>query len=104
MFSSTIRRVALRGNSAVVGSSSSGAVTAATATAVAAGAGSFGPQRLQQQQVRQLNLHEYQSAAIMKEAGVNVPFGIAAHSVDEAVAAAKEIGDDEVVIKYDKID
>lgn len=51
------------------------------------------------QQVRFLNLHEYQSAKIMSDGGVNVPFGIAAHSVEEAVAAAKEIGDEEVVIK-----
>ncbi|KAL7545883.1 hypothetical protein ACHAWF_009237 [Thalassiosira exigua] len=49
--------------------------------------------------VRNLNLHEYQSAQIMRDAGVNVPFGIPAHTVDEAVAAAEEIGDDEVVIK-----
>lgn len=49
--------------------------------------------------VRHLNLHEYQSAQIMKDAGVNVPFGIPAHTVEGAVAAAKEIGDDEVVIK-----
>ncbi|OEU14388.1 succinate-CoA ligase beta chain [Fragilariopsis cylindrus CCMP1102] len=74
MFSSTLRRVAFRGNA--VASSSPG-----------------------QQQVRYLNLHEYQSAKIMEEAGVNVPFGIAAHSVEEAVAAAATIGDEEVVIK-----
>lgn len=49
--------------------------------------------------VRYLNLHEYQSAQIMKEAGVNVPFGIAAHTPAEAVAAAKTIGDEQVVIK-----
>lgn len=49
--------------------------------------------------VRYLNLHEYQSAQIMKDSGVNVPFGIAAHTVEEAVAAAKTIGDDDVVIK-----
>lgn len=35
----------------------------------------------------------------MKDSGVNVPFGIAATTVDEAVAAAKAIGDDQVVIK-----
>jgi len=35
----------------------------------------------------------------MSDGGVNVPFGIAAHSVAEAIAAAKEIGDEEVVIK-----
>jgi succinyl-CoA synthetase beta subunit len=49
--------------------------------------------------VRHLNLHEYQSAQIMAGCGVNVPFGIAAHTVEQAVAAAKTIGDDEVVIK-----
>jgi len=83
MFSSSIRRVALRGNNVV---SSSRVVAAAAATS-------------SQQQVRYLNLHEYQSAQIMKDAGVNVPFGIAATTVEEAVAAAKTIGDDEVVIK-----
>lgn len=35
----------------------------------------------------------------MKEGGVNVPFGLAAQTVDEAVAAAATIGDDQVVIK-----
>jgi len=49
--------------------------------------------------LRRLNLHEYQSAQLMAEKGVNVPFGIAATSVDEAVAAAAKIGDEEVVIK-----
>merc|ERR1719421_1320375 len=48
---------------------------------------------------RRLNLHEYQSAQLMAAKGVNVPFGIAAKSVAEAVAAAEKIGDDEVVIK-----
>ena len=48
---------------------------------------------------RYLNLHEYQSAAIMASHGVNVPPGIPATSVSEAVAAAKELGGDEVVIK-----
>jgi succinyl-CoA synthetase beta subunit len=48
---------------------------------------------------RNLNLHEYQSAALMKEKGVNVPFGLPATTVDEAVAAAATIGDEEVVIK-----
>ena len=48
---------------------------------------------------RFLNLHEYQSAQIMHDSGVNVPFGIAAHSTEEAVAAAAKIGDPQVVIK-----
>jgi len=48
---------------------------------------------------RYLNLHEYQSSALMKANGINVPVGIAAHSAKEAIAAAEEIGDAEVVIK-----
>merc|ERR1719473_214846 len=48
---------------------------------------------------RRLNLHEYQSAQLMAAKGVNVPFGLPAKSIDEAVEAAKQIGDDEVVIK-----
>ncbi|KAJ1629422.1 ATP-grasp domain-containing protein [Pavlovales sp. CCMP2436] len=51
------------------------------------------------QPVRHLNLHEYQSSALMAAKGVNVPVGYAAKTVDEAVAAAKKIGDAEVVIK-----
>uniref|UniRef100_A0A7S0B0P9 Succinate--CoA ligase [ADP-forming] subunit beta, mitochondrial n=1 Tax=Minutocellus polymorphus TaxID=265543 RepID=A0A7S0B0P9_9STRA len=49
--------------------------------------------------VRNLNLHEYQSARIMSEMGVNVPFGIPAHTVQQAVDAAEKIGDEDVVIK-----
>ena len=49
--------------------------------------------------IRCLNLHEYQSSQIMREAGVRVPLGIPATTVDEAVRAAQEIGDDQVVIK-----
>jgi succinyl-CoA synthetase beta subunit len=48
---------------------------------------------------RNLNLHEYQSAALMAEKGVNVPFGLPANTVEEAVAAAATIGDEQVVIK-----
>jgi len=48
---------------------------------------------------RCLNIHEYQSAQLMESMGVNVPFGLAAKTVDEAVAAAQRIGDEEVVIK-----
>ena len=42
---------------------------------------------------------QYQSAQLMAAKGVNVPFGIPAKSVAEAVAAGEKIGDDEVVIK-----
>jgi succinyl-CoA synthetase beta subunit len=88
MFSSTLRRLpqTLKSASAV-----------ASQPRIASAAASQIPQ--QQQQVRFLNLHEYQSAKIMENSGVNVPFGIPAHSVEEAVSAAEKIGDEEVVIK-----
>jgi len=88
MFHSTLRRLPQTLRSAASGSRTAGAPQMAAAVASQTG-----------QQVRFLNLHEYQSAKIMEEAGVNVPFGIAAHTVEDAVAAAKTIGDDEVVIK-----
>jgi succinyl-CoA synthetase beta subunit len=50
-------------------------------------------------QKRYLNIHEYQSSALMEKMGVNVPEGYPASSVAEAVAAANKIGDNEVVIK-----
>ena len=56
----------------------------------------YGPIRVPH---RNLNVHEYQSAALMKSKGVNVPFGVAVQTVEEAVKAAAEIGDDEIVIK-----
>lgn len=58
-----------------------------------------GHHRASLQQVRHLNLHEYQSSRIMAESGVNVPFGVPATTVEEAVAAAESIGDEQVVIK-----
>jgi len=87
MFHSTLRRLPQTLRSATAASGTPRMAAAATANNVNA------------TQVRFLNLHEYQSAKIMEAGGVNVPFGIAAHTVAEAVAAAKEIGDEEVVIK-----
>jgi len=84
MFSSTLRKLPQSLRSAAISASSRTPLAAASANP---------------QQVRFLNLHEYQSAKIMSDSGVNVPFGIPAHSVEEAIAAAKEIGDEEVVIK-----
>lgn len=69
------------------------------ATAVASRGARTAMPAVASQTKRYLNLHEYQSAQIMKDAGVNVPFGIAANTVEDAVAAAKTIGDQEVVIK-----
>lgn len=50
----------------------------------------------QYQQLRFLNIHEYQSAELMKSFGVNVPPGIACKTVDEIKEATKTIGGDEV--------
>jgi succinyl-CoA synthetase beta subunit len=43
-------------------------------------------------------LHEYQGKAILAANGFKIPRGRAATSVDDAVAAAKELGS-EVVVK-----
>jgi succinyl-CoA synthetase beta subunit len=40
-----------------------------------------------------MNLHEYQSKAILKEFGVSVPMGITAKTAEEAVNAAKKISE-----------
>ncbi len=46
-----------------------------------------------------MNIHEYQSKAILKAYGVNVPNGLPAFSVEEAVENAKKLGSDIVVVK-----
>ena len=46
-----------------------------------------------------MNIHEYQSKQILKSYGVNVPQGLPAFSVEEAVKNAKEIGSDVIVVK-----
>ncbi|HTL53562.1 MAG TPA: ADP-forming succinate--CoA ligase subunit beta [Planctomycetota bacterium] len=38
-----------------------------------------------------MNIHEYQAKALLRKAGVNVPTGIAATTVEEAVAAYKDL-------------
>ncbi|XP_010680175.2 succinate--CoA ligase [ADP-forming] subunit beta, mitochondrial [Beta vulgaris subsp. vulgaris] len=55
----------------------------------------------QQQQLRHLNIHEYQGAELMSKHGVNVPKGIAVASVEEVRKAIKDTfaGQDEVVVK-----
>ncbi|CAO2831169.1 unnamed protein product [Amaranthus hypochondriacus] len=55
----------------------------------------------QQQQLRRLNIHEYQGAELMSKYGVNVPKGVAVSSVAEIQKAIKEAfpGHDEVVVK-----
>lgn len=53
------------------------------------------------QQRRFLNIHEYQSAALMARFGVNVPPGLPATTLAEATAASEQLkdADGEVVIK-----
>ena len=46
-----------------------------------------------------MNVHEYQSKQILKSYGVNVPKGLPAFTVEEAVKNAKELGSSVVVVK-----
>lgn len=46
-----------------------------------------------------MNIHEYQAKAVLKNFGAPVPRGIAAFSVDDAVAAAEELGGSVWVVK-----
>lgn len=46
-----------------------------------------------------MNIHEYQAKSLLKKYGVAVPEGIAAMSVDEAVAAAKQLPGPLYVVK-----
>src|ERR1700730_10924930 len=46
-----------------------------------------------------MNIHEYQGKAVLKQYGVNVPNGIVAFSVEEALEAAKKLGTKIVVVK-----
>ncbi|KAL3475322.1 hypothetical protein BJX99DRAFT_230063 [Aspergillus californicus] len=54
--------------------------------------------RLAQQQ-RNLSIHEYLSANLLKQYGVGVPKGEVARSAEEAEAVAKSLGNDDMVIK-----
>ena len=46
-----------------------------------------------------MNVHEYQGKEILRKYGVATPRGVACFSVDEAVAAAEELGGDVWVVK-----
>src|SRR5437763_14193370 len=46
-----------------------------------------------------MNMHEYQSKAVLREFGVPVPRGIAAFTVEEAVAAARDLASPVLVVK-----
>ncbi|KAH0456762.1 hypothetical protein IEQ34_014669 [Dendrobium chrysotoxum] len=55
----------------------------------------------QQQQLRRLNIHEYQGAELMSKYGINVPKGVAVSSVDEVKQALKNVfpNEKELVVK-----
>ncbi|KAH7863202.1 hypothetical protein Vadar_014703 [Vaccinium darrowii] len=55
----------------------------------------------QQQQLRRLNIHEYQGAELMSKYGVNVPKGVAVSSVSEVRKAIQEVfpNESELVVK-----
>lgn len=57
--------------------------------------------RWQQQQLRRLNIHEYQGAELMSKRGINVPRGVAVSSAEEVKRAIKDVfpSEKEVVIK-----
>jgi len=46
-----------------------------------------------------MKIHEYQAKALLKEAGVRVPAGFPAFTVDEAGKAAEKLGGNQVVVK-----
>jgi len=46
-----------------------------------------------------MNIHEYQAKEVLRGAGVPVPRGLPAFSVDEAMAAAKKLGGNKWVVK-----
>lgn len=55
----------------------------------------------QQQQLRRLNIHEYQGAELMGKYGINVPKGVAVASLDEVKKAIQDVfpNQSEVVVK-----
>ncbi|GCC36483.1 hypothetical protein chiPu_0014977 [Chiloscyllium punctatum] len=63
--------------------------------------GSLNPvaSEIQQQQQRNLSLHEYLSMGLLKDAGISIPKGQVASSADEAFKVAKAIGSKDVVVK-----
>lgn len=55
----------------------------------------------QQQQLRRLNIHEYQGAELMGKYGINVPKGVAVASVEEVRKAIQDVfpKENELVVK-----
>ncbi|KAL1303339.1 hypothetical protein AAFC00_006738 [Neodothiora populina] len=58
-----------------------------------------GAPRVGLQQTRNLSIHEYRSAELLKSYGIGVPAGSVAHTAAEAETVAKSIGGDDMVVK-----
>ncbi|KAL9108092.1 MAG: hypothetical protein Q9227_007067 [Pyrenula ochraceoflavens] len=69
------------------------------ASAIKAAQGTPVRSSLLEQQKRNLSIHEYLSARLLKSYGVGVPDGEVAKTAEEAEAIAKKIGGDDMVIK-----
>uniref|UniRef100_W5MWM8 Succinate--CoA ligase [ADP-forming] subunit beta, mitochondrial n=1 Tax=Lepisosteus oculatus TaxID=7918 RepID=W5MWM8_LEPOC len=61
--------------------------------------GLFASHGLQQQQQRNLSLHEYLSIGLLKDSGISVPKGMVASTPEEAYSVAKQIGSKDLVVK-----
>ncbi|KAI5082697.1 hypothetical protein GOP47_0002440 [Adiantum capillus-veneris] len=61
----------------------------------------FSPVKSQHQQLRHLNIHEYQGSKLMSQYGVNVPKGVAVSSISEIKNVLEQTfpGEEEVVVK-----
>jgi len=59
----------------------------------------FGRSNGLKQQVRNLNIHEYQSQSLMKQYGIKVPAGSAASTPGEAEKIADALGSQDLIIK-----
>ncbi|KAL5725118.1 hypothetical protein ACHQM5_008298 [Ranunculus cassubicifolius] len=57
----------------------------------------------QQQQLRRLNIHEYQGAELMGKYGINVPKGVAVTSSEEIRKAVQEFFPNETEIEQQPI-
>ncbi|RVW53796.1 Succinate--CoA ligase [ADP-forming] subunit beta, mitochondrial [Vitis vinifera] len=55
----------------------------------------------QQQQLRRLNIHEYQGAELMSKYGINVPKGVAVGSIEEVRKTIQDVfpKENELVVK-----
>uniref|UniRef100_UPI00398E6BF9 succinate--CoA ligase [ADP-forming] subunit beta, mitochondrial-like n=1 Tax=Pristiophorus japonicus TaxID=55135 RepID=UPI00398E6BF9 len=78
---------------------SNGRAVARCASRIFGGSLNLVGNEIQQQQQRNLSLHEYLSMDLLKDAGISIPRGQVASSADEAFKAAKALGSKDVVVK-----